>query len=288
MESPPHSASTPVTGWRRSVVIALDKMILGFARHWVAVISLVVALYAGIPFLAPVAMHTGQTGLAMAIYRFYGVSCHQFAFRSWFLYGPQTIYPRERAGLPVGSFESYARNEPYFDNVDVGALDAGLIFAAKQFVGSPRMGWKVAFCQRDVAIYASIALFGLVYIALNRLGVKVPYLPLWAYLLIAIAPVGLDGFSQFFANPPFNGLGLPFYPIRESTPFLRVLTGAMFGIGNAWLAYPYVSDSMQETIALVETKLIRAGVLQSRPADAQLPPAVPGPVVPSTGDRSSD
>ena len=66
------------------------------------------------------------------------------------------------------------------------------------------------------------------------------------WLLLGIAPVGLDGFSQLFSQ-----IGLPFIneiiPYRESTPFLRVLTGALFGFMTAWFGLPYVEESMQET-----------------------------------------
>lgn len=253
----------PATGWRRSVVVGLDRLILGFARHWVLVLTLFMALYAGLPFVAPVAASGGATGLARTIYRVYSPVCHQFAFRSWFLYGDQPVYPRERAGLERWqSFEAYAAAEPFFDGVDVTTLDAPLIAAAKAFPGSERMGYKVAFCQRDVAIYGSIALFGLAFALLTRAGVEVPKLPLWLYVLIAIVPIGLDGFSQFFANPPFNGFGLPFYPDRESIPLLRVLTGTLFGVGNAWLAFPYIEESMRDTRELLTAKLTRAGVLR--------------------------
>jgi uncharacterized membrane protein len=102
---------------------------------------------------------------------------------------------------------------------------------------------------------------------LKRWGIKIPYLPFWAYILIALVPIGLDGFSQLFANPPINGFGLALYPIRESTPFIRTLTGALFGIGNAWLSFPYIDDSMQETEEVIMNKLERAGALQ--PAKAQ-------------------
>jgi uncharacterized membrane protein len=263
------SEKQPVTGWKRDVVVGLDRFILGFSRRWVLVISAMVGLYAGIPFLAPVAMHMGWTGVGDTIYRVYSPVCHQFAFRSWFLYGDQTVYPRQRAGVAGGSFEQYASQEPAFSGIDVNSLDTPLILAAKKFRGSERMGWKVAFCERDVAIYSSIMLFGIAFAILTKLGVRVPPLPFWAYLLIAIAPIGLDGFSQYFANPPFNGFGLAFYPVRESTPFLRVLTGSLFGMGNAWLAFPYIEESMAETRELVENKLAKAGVLLKRVSAAR-------------------
>ncbi|MBN1430112.1 MAG: DUF2085 domain-containing protein [Anaerolineae bacterium] len=273
MTQPVHDDLTPqskkkITGRQRNIVIFLDRQILKLVRHWAVVISLAAGLYAGIPFLAPIAMYYGQTGIANVIYTVYGPPiCHQLTFRSWFLFGEQTAYPRELAGMSGGSFEDYVQQEPAFDNIDVTTLNPTLLYAARYFQGSPKMGWKVAFCERDVAIYGSIAFFGLAFALLRRLKVKVPYLPFWAYLLIAIVPMGLDGFSQYFANPPFNGFGLSFYPIRESTPFLRTLTGAMFGLGNAWLAFPYIDDSMAETRQLVEGKLTRAGVMETTPTE---------------------
>jgi uncharacterized membrane protein len=263
------SDAARATGAKRGVVLAVDRGILWFSRHWVAALTVLAGLYAGIPFLAPVAMNAGLTGPANVIYRVYSPVCHQFAFRSWFLFGNQPAYPRARADVQhLGTFEEYAGAEPAFDGVDVNVLDGDLVFAAKQFQGSERMGWKVAFCERDVSIYAAIALFGLAFIALKSMGVKVPPLPFWAYLLIAIAPIGLDGFSQLFANPPFNGFGLAWYPIRESTPFLRALTGGLFGLGNAWLAYPYIEESMQDTVKTLERKLSRAGERAPREAEA--------------------
>lgn len=269
---PPRRA--PVTGRTRGAVITIDKFILGFSRRWGLFITLLAGLYAGLPFVAPVAQHYGVQPVADVLYTMYSPVCHQFAFRSWFLFGEQTVYPRERAGVSgVRSFEEYASEEPYFQDffggpVDPSILDNDLSFAAKQFRGSERMGYKVAFCQRDVAIYASIALFGIVFTLLRGAGVKIPYLPFWAYILIAIAPIGLDGFSQLFANPPFNGFGLGIYPIRESTPLLRVLTGSLFGLGNAWLAFPYIEESMLETRDMLEQKLAAAGVLAPRAEDS--------------------
>lgn len=259
----PLALSRPkVTGRTREAVIGVDRLVLGLTRRWIAIVSLVVGLYAGLPFVAPIAMQAGQEQWAAVIYNLYRPVCHQFAFRSWFLFGPQTVYPRERAGVPgVGTFEQYASQEPFFQGVDVRTLDPVLTIKAKDFIGSERMGWKVAFCQRDVAIYGAIALFGVVYGVIRMSGKQIPYLPFWAYLLLAIVPIGLDGFSQLFANPPFTTF-LPFsYPIRESTPFLRVLTGSLFGVGNAWLAFPYIEESMQETRQNLEDKLTRAGII---------------------------
>jgi hypothetical protein len=36
-------------------------------------------------------------------------------------------------------------------------------------------------------------------------------------------------------------------PYRESTPFLRLFTGGLFGLATAWFAYPYMEESFSET-----------------------------------------
>ncbi|NDJ33338.1 MAG: DUF2085 domain-containing protein [Chloroflexi bacterium] len=248
---------------RRSVVVWLNKAVLWFARRWALVVGLVIGIYAAGPWVAPLAQRAGATGIADALYTVYSPVCHQFTFRSWFIGGEQAAYPRERANSPLGSFESYADDEAFFlENVDdLSVLDGDLTIAARLFRGSETMGYKTAICQRDIAIYTALGLTAIGFAVANRAGLKVPYLPFWAYILIALGPIGLDGFSQLFANPPFNGFGLPFYPIRESTPFLRTLTGALFGLGNGWLAFPYIEDSMRETQELVEQKLFKAGIL---------------------------
>lgn len=90
-------------------------------------------------------------------------------------------------------------------------------------------------------------------------------LPWLAYVLIGILPIGLDGLSQLFSQMPpeldFFGIH-PFawIPYRESTPFLRSLTGGLFGLANAWLAFPYIRQSAREIEADLTVKLERAGV----------------------------
>jgi uncharacterized membrane protein len=119
------------------------------------------------------------------------------------------------------------------------------------------VGYKVALCERDVAIYGGILLFGLLFALSGR---RLPALPWYLWILLGMGPIGLDGFSQLFSqfNWPWLAAILPY---RESTPFLRVLTGAMFGIATAWFAYPYIEESMNETrkfflkkFAVVETR----------------------------------
>lgn len=231
----------PVTGQTRSLVLTIDRALLGFSRRWLFFLTLLCGIYVGLPFLAPVLMHFGLTGPAQAIYTLYFGLCHQLGFRSWYLFGAQAAYPRD-------IFQAWSGIDP---NI---AIQANL-WAAKNFVGNEVMGWKVAYCQRDVGIYAMITLFGLFY-ALPQVRARLKSPPVWLYILIGIVPIGLDGFSQLFSGAPWNQFPIfSWLPNRESTPELRTLTGALFGLANAWLAYPYLEDSMREMRRELEAKL---------------------------------
>jgi hypothetical protein len=46
-------------------------------------------------------------------------------------------------------------------------------------------------------------------------------------------------------------------PYRESTPFLRTLTGGLFGLTTAWFGYPYVEETMRDARELLTTKITR-------------------------------
>jgi uncharacterized membrane protein len=234
--TPSAGSPKPVTGRQRDLVIAIDRVILIISRHWLLYLNLLVLLYVGVPFLAPVFMQIGGTGPAHAIYTFYGALCHQLGFRSWYLFGQMPNYPR-------AVFQQYT------------GIDSNDLFAARAFTGNADLGYKVAFCERDVAIYGAVLLGGIIYTipGVRRRVVPMPWL---AYILIGVAPIALDGFSQLLSQYPYN-LIPPFnlLPYRESTAFLRTLTGGLFGISNAWLALPYLKVSMQEVRQELERKL---------------------------------
>jgi uncharacterized membrane protein len=220
--------------WNRS-----DGISLWLSRHYLALFNLLIFVYVGLPFLAPVLMKVGATVPAEIIYRAYGFVCHQFAFRSWFLFGEQAVYPRVEAQVP--GLISYQQ---------ATGLNGYDLLSARAFVGNAQLGYKVALCERDVAIYAGILLFGILY-AVFRRKVKPIHWVVW--ILVGIVPIGLDGFSQLISQPP-----LSIIPFRESTPVLRTVTGLLFGLLTAWFGYPYVEESMQENRKFLEGKLSQA------------------------------
>lgn len=239
IRNPPASFQTTASiTWSRA-----DAITYWIAKHYLAIFNLFVLIYVGLPFLAPVFMRVGAETPAKAIYKAYSVVCHQLSYRSFFLFGEQVVYPREAAGMDAykSFFEATGLSE--------GSYDKDLL-AARSYVGELShehpVGFKVALCERDVAIYAFILLFGLLY---SLTGRRLPPLPWYLWILIALAPIGLDGFSQILSQPPFN-----FFSYRESTPALRVFTGGMFGFGTAWFGYPLVEETMSETRQIMQEK----------------------------------
>lgn len=245
----------------RRRAIRAQLWVLRLSRNWLKVILFILGLYVGLPFVAPVLMHLGISGPAQAIYTLYSPMCHQFAFRSWFLFGEQPLYPRADAGVAgLRPFEDYARQEPTFARVaDLETWNTDLINLSKYFVGNPQMGYKVALCERDVAIYGAIFLGGLLFALVRD---RLRPIPLWLYLIVGLIPIGLDGFSQLLSYPPFN-----LWPVRESDALFRTVTGALFGLANVWLAFPYLEEAMRETRLELEDKLRQAGALDAATGD---------------------
>ena len=223
---------------RGQTISGSDRLMDWISRHYLAVLNFFMLLYFGLPILAPVFMKAGATLPANVLYTVYKPLCHQFGFRSFFLFGEQPYYPLAEAGMPgVKTFEEVTG----FQDLDNPAAFSR--FQARQFTGNEAVGYKMALCERDIAIYGSIFLFGILYAATGR-RLKPLHWTLW--LLIGLGPIGLDGFSQLFSQMNWQWLS-SILPYRESTPLLRVLTGGLFGFTTAWFAFPYMEESMAET-----------------------------------------
>ncbi len=222
---------------RGQQISGADRAISWVARHYLAILNLVMLLYVGLPFLAPALMKTGATAPARVLYTIYSPLCHQFGFRSFFLFGEQAYYPLEEAGLDVIDFETATGITGLSNPNDTSRIEA------RRYIGDETVGYKVALCERDVAIYAAILFFGLLF---SLTGRRFPQLHWSLWILLGLGPIGLDGFSQLFSQFDWPPLAA-FLPYRESTPFMRVLTGFLFGFLTAWFAYPNIEETMQET-----------------------------------------
>ena len=175
----------------------IDAILGLIGRRWLGTLNVVIALFILGAITAPLLAAGGAVALADPIYTAYHAACHQWAFRSFFFFGPQAVYsPDQLAQLNV---------DPY------------------TFVGSAATGWKMAICERDIAIYISLLVFGLLYATRWRLR-RLRGMPFLLYLAAA-APLAVDGLTQLFGW-------------RESTWELRLVTGVLFGLASGWLFYP--------------------------------------------------
>jgi len=64
--------------------------------------------------------------------------------------------------------------------------------------------------------------------------------------------MGLDGVWQLISSMQLSFLS--WLPVHESTPFLRVLTGAMFGWFTAWFGIPTIEETTAEERVRLEAK----------------------------------
>ncbi|MCY3572946.1 MAG: DUF2085 domain-containing protein [Chloroflexi bacterium] len=237
-------------------------ILLCVARNWLRMALTILALYISLPWLAPTLAQLGMHSAADAIYTIYSPFCHQFAFRSVFVFGQQAFYPRATAGTGLASFEEFAAESAAFQEqyrywasrfgaqdqlasaTDLARFSAIQQLAARHFIGDASFGYKTSLCARDLAIYTLLFIGGLVY---RRYRWRIRPLPLWLFVLAGLLPIALDGGSQLLSYPPFE-LWRP----RESAPFLRIVTGGFFGLMCAWLGFPHLERSMHDIARQLE------------------------------------
>jgi len=232
------------------VALRANQIVYWISRHWLFLANVAVAVFISLPFLAPVLMKHGHERAAGAIYTIYSPACHQLAFRSWFLFGEEPYYPLSVTNLDAHYFEEAVAGEPLFSGLSPDEGFGTYSWAARRYVGSEQMGYKVALCQRDVAIYAGLLLGGLLF-GLVRTHLK----PLsWKVFLVAgVLPMMIDGGYQLIAH-----MAPGLFGVHETLPTLRTLTGLLFGAGLMWLTYPHIQAGMKEMEEEIGAKLAAA------------------------------
>ncbi len=223
----PEPALTPVN--REKAVRGTNRLVFWLSRHWLALFNFLLLLYVGGAFLAPLLAQWGRTAESGVLYRLYGPPvCHQYPVRSWFLFGEQAAYGLEDPLLP--------------EEVEKTAA----------FVGDAQLGYKVAFCQRDVAIYLTALITGLAFGIVRRFHtVKPP--PLWVVILVSVVPMAIDGGYQLLTQILAFVMPGTIIP-HETTPLLRTLTGALFGFGLVIFAYSHFNVYFSETRQLLSNR----------------------------------
>jgi uncharacterized membrane protein len=94
------------------------------------------------------------------------------------------------------------------------------------------LGHQLGMCARNMAIYTSMFLGGLVFVLSKK---RLRGIPWWFWLLL-ILPMAYDGLTQMVGW-------------RESTWELRVITGTLFGLGNMWFALPLIQRTVTEALS---------------------------------------
>lgn len=229
----------------------LERFIFYTSRYWIVIFGLVLGIYSGLPFLAPVMMHLGWAVPAKAIYLIYSFLCHQLPERSYFLFGPKVTY-----SLP----EIQAAWHNTFDPL-----------VLRKFIGNPEMGWKVAWSDRMVSMFTSLWLFGLLWWPLRH---RLKSLPWWG-LVLFLLPMAVDGTSHLISDLAGIGQGfrdsnlwlaaltnhaLPagFYAGDAWGSFnslMRFLTGVLFGLGVVWFGFPYVDDLFIQEASILSNRI---------------------------------
>lgn len=236
-------------GADRSIAPATAPRPTGWpGRRWHLALILAAAIYAGLPFLAPLLMQLGWLGPARFLYAIYALQCHQLPQRSFFLFGPKLTY-------------SLAEIQAAWQN----SFDPLIL---RQFVGNPQMGWKVAWSDRMVAMYASVPLAGLLWLLLRRgsarQGLPIPAwlrLPWWGFALLLL-PLALDGGTHLVSDlagigqgfrdrnawlAALTGNALPagFYAgdgLYSFNSWMRLASGILFGWGLVWFGFAYLEE----------------------------------------------
>jgi len=197
---------------------------LWIKENYLKIIIFFLVVYLFFAFIAPVLMKLGSPTFGKLIYRYYSNLCHQYAYRSWFLFGEQSYYPLETGG----DFLSVSQ---------VFEIQPGQHENTRAMIGNSRAGYKVAICQRDVALYSALLAFTVIFSVMKKDINKLPFL---VWIILGVFPIGLDGLIQLASSYQIFSLNY------ESSPLMRSITGAAFGFFSGWLLLPAIEDTLKD------------------------------------------
>ncbi len=247
--SSPRNSKPPITGWRRSLVLGLQKLVYWLARYWYFLFMAAANVFLMLGFLAPALLAEGYEAAGTAVYRFLAPHNHQLPERSYFLFGES------------GFIRTYSLEQVTAFGADPQQLQA--------FTGNAQMGYKTALNHRMIAIFMGMVIGGLVW-GLRR---GRPSLSLFAFMLFTL-PLLLDGFSHIAseAGSGFRGsnewlvvltggMGTAVFYTGDTIGtlnwWLRTLTGLLFGLGLVWFTFPRFANYFAGVKRQLERKRLR-------------------------------
>lgn len=234
-------AVLPTTRW-------VTWLICSVLRHWLALVLTTLMIFVTVPFLAPVAMASGWPDIGRLIYLLYAPFCHQLPQRSWFLFGDSLTYTVEQITSVTASRDAWH---------------------LRHFLGTPTMGWKVAWSDRMISFYCMTPVFGLIY-AVLRQGNGVIQPRSLTIMILSLLPLVLDG-TTHLVNDLFSGVTgggfrdtnawLAFLTVNAFPGFyagdhfgtfnwwMRVVTGLLAAWGSAFTVFPWLDEVIGEEVA---------------------------------------
>ena len=150
---------------------------------------------------------------ANPFYSAFSLACHQKISRS------QCIFEDGSFGDCTLQNGTYIQNDQKIVSVDHNEI----------------LGFKLPVCARDVGLYVFMLLSAFAYPFIFKMDNKIILHP--AFLVLAVMPLALDGGLQFLSDVGINLLGFPY----ESTNLIRMITGAIAGIGITVFALPILN-----------------------------------------------
>jgi uncharacterized membrane protein len=138
------------------------------------------------------------------------------------------------------------------------------------FIGSPALGYKVAWSDRMVTMYGGIFLGGLLF-AWLRHRIKQP--PGWAWMLL-LWPIIIDGATHTLSDMAGLGEGFRYHnqwlaaltgdifppsfyigtTLGSFNSWARLISGLLLGFGIVWGAYPIFEAYFQKLQAILSAR----------------------------------
>lgn len=229
----------------------IERLSYSIFTNWWWMLVAGMSLLVLAPFLAPLFMQIGWTAPANLIYFVYSFLCHQLPERSFFFFGPQAMYS-------LGELQQ-------------AGADTSNMLTLRKFTGSVELGWKTAWSDRMVWMYAAMLFFGLIWRPVRN---KVKALPWWG-LVVLLLPMALDGTTHFISDLAGMGQGFrasnewlevltgsafpaSFYAgdaLGSFNSWMRFLTGFSFGLGVIWFGFPIVDEMMKNSAHEIEGRI---------------------------------
>jgi uncharacterized membrane protein len=193
-------------------------------RNLHLIVALFLLTYTLLPVLSPILFKLGLEKPGWWIQTLYRLFCHQRPERSFFLFGEQLSY----------SLEELSQN---------GYKPRLMGYT---FVGNEQLGYKIAFCSRDLFLYGAMSFSGL-FVSFYKKEIHIK----WWVLLLLVVPMVLDGGTQlvaellYFSDTNILTLAEPFY---LSNNLNRSITGSLFGAGMGIFIHSELKRAVQDEL----------------------------------------